>query len=230
MKVKVYSTQMGEKTVECSGQTWEDLQRDLMTAGVSYSGMKAVVGETKATLEAGVATLPEFDFTLFLMPVKTKSGIKVKDMSYKELRNEIKSAIEVGGDAAKTHFNKKKSYTNKSIDEMKKLLKKWNRENVSNQAEAVSSRPIADNTQKIINEDEEKNEVEHEILRDLSNGINLLKKVDVSKISPESQEEINVIVRNLEFRYVKLTTLVSKNSILERQYKELCKEFSDVKP
>jgi len=62
------------KVVETAASTWEELQRDLSTAGVAYSGMKVLVGETQVTLESSQAQLPDGDFMLFMVPEKVKSG------------------------------------------------------------------------------------------------------------------------------------------------------------
>jgi hypothetical protein len=39
--------------------------------------MKAVIKETKVTLENELATLPEGEFTVFLFPNKVKSGTSI---------------------------------------------------------------------------------------------------------------------------------------------------------
>lgn len=62
------------KVVESAASTWEELQRDLSTAGVAYSGMKVIIGESQLTLESSQAQLPEGDFMLFMVPEKVKSG------------------------------------------------------------------------------------------------------------------------------------------------------------
>ena len=54
--------------------TWEQLKPILSKNQVPYNKMKAVVGESNVTLEIPNAQLPTTDFTLFLLPVKVKSG------------------------------------------------------------------------------------------------------------------------------------------------------------
>lgn len=74
-EVTSYSTLGGnQKTFRTSARVWRELQTDLTSNGVSFSGMKAVIGETQVTLESAEATLPEGDFTLFLTAQKVKSG------------------------------------------------------------------------------------------------------------------------------------------------------------
>jgi hypothetical protein len=141
MKVKVYSTQMGEKEIETSAQDWGGLQQELKRNGISYSGMKSVIGETKHTLEVDSAGIPQTDFTLFLMPVKTKSGICADCdpdvMSYKELRGSIKDILD-GDETAKSHFNSNgKNYTTKSTVDLRELYRVWVSAGVV--AEAVTS-------------------------------------------------------------------------------------------
>lgn len=124
MKVKVFSTQTGEKTIETSAKTWGELQQDLSANNVPYNKMKAVVGETKMTLEAAGAVLPEAGFTLFLMNKKTKAGLDSEEltaMSYRELRGAIKKILDKKK-SAKEHFNVGKNYTTKGTEELRRLL------------------------------------------------------------------------------------------------------------
>lgn len=130
MKVKVYSTQMGEKEIDTQALDWGGLQQELRRNGISYKGMKSVIGETKHTLEVDSAGIPQTDFTLFLMPVKTKSGLCLdcdpSNMSYKELRGGIKEILDGDdSDKAKNHFNDEKNYTTKSTDVLRSLYILW---------------------------------------------------------------------------------------------------------
>ena len=77
--ITVYST-LGKNAVEVTSQAndWEGVKSELREFSVSYNNMKAVIGETRLTLESDRAIVPEGDFTLYLMPIKTKSGIDRK--------------------------------------------------------------------------------------------------------------------------------------------------------
>jgi hypothetical protein len=127
MIVKVFSTQMGEKSVETQATTWEGLQSDLRKEGISYDKMKAVIGENKLTLEAGQAMLPATGFTLFLMNKKTKAGMGKKHYashSYGELRGSIRFILDKDPSAA-TKFNEGKNYTTKGTEVLRDLLSKY---------------------------------------------------------------------------------------------------------
>lgn len=89
-KITVYST-LGKNATEfnSNGATWKDVQREMSDLRISYSGMKAVIGETRLTLESEKAIVPETDFTLYLMPIKTKSGA-----DRKELFAQMKAAVD----------------------------------------------------------------------------------------------------------------------------------------
>lgn len=95
-KVTIYSTagKRAEVLENVNADNWKDLKGVLREMGVSYDGMKAVIGESRVTLESDKATLPETEFSLFLMPVKTKSGADRKALmdAYK------------ANDAAQKHF------------------------------------------------------------------------------------------------------------------------------
>jgi len=76
----VYNTHGdNERHVQSSATTWGELQSDLEVNGVSYRGMKAVIGETQNTLESNQAVVPEGPFSLFLMHQKVKSGSLIND-------------------------------------------------------------------------------------------------------------------------------------------------------
>lgn len=255
MKVKVYSTQMGEKEIDSQATTWGELQRDLLKASINYSGMKTVIGETKLTLEADAAVLPDYDFTLFLMPVKTKSGIAYEDMKYKELRSTIKKFIEEDKEEAEAYFNKGRNYTTKSTEDLRDLLlgydeqeetekkvasptikkekkkdkkkdKKEAKKEVKQESKPFEKESVKKAIQENVDEDKERNETEHLILKNLLDGTNLLKKVDVQSVSPQVQAELEVYVGNLDFLYLKLAALITKNGLLAKQYKAIEKEFA----
>ena len=93
MKVTIFSTK-GKKrsTVNTSATTWGELKSALSAEGIETDNMKAIIGENQVTLESSKAVLPvDFDFTLFLTPIKVKNGVDVASMSYKECREFIKT-------------------------------------------------------------------------------------------------------------------------------------------
>lgn len=87
--VTVFTTvgKQGGEVFSTEAVTWGQLKKEINTKNISLSNMKAVIGETQVTLESEEAQLLDGDFTLFLMPVKTKSG----GLSRKELFDEIKA-------------------------------------------------------------------------------------------------------------------------------------------
>lgn len=126
-KVTIFSTGGTNKTIEVNSTTWGDLQKELSNNGVSTSGMKAVHGQTRVTLEHKDAIIPDGDFNLFLLPVKTKSGgiltaAQVEALPYKDLRSELSRLAAEGGESFKAHFNQDKNYTTKTTGDLKSLL------------------------------------------------------------------------------------------------------------
>lgn len=74
-RIRVYNTVgQNNKVIESGAGTWGELQKDLNAHGISYDGMRVVVGETQNTLESSQAALPEGEITLLLMTKKVKSG------------------------------------------------------------------------------------------------------------------------------------------------------------
>lgn len=82
--VTLYSTagKQGANPLNSEAGTWGQLKKEIqrMNNAPSLSNMKAVIGETNLTVEHDEAVLPEGDFTLFLMPIKTKSGLDRKGL------------------------------------------------------------------------------------------------------------------------------------------------------
>lgn len=73
-KIKIYSTVGVSGTIETNVTTLAELKPLLSQREIDYKGMKMLVGETRNELSQDEALLPEGDFKLYLMPVKTKSG------------------------------------------------------------------------------------------------------------------------------------------------------------
>lgn len=128
-KITVFSTK-GKKrqVVESGADTWGQLKEDLLREGVDTQGLKSIIGETQLSLESAKAVLPDYDFVLFLSPVKVKSGvcegcgtITPEDMSYAECKKFIKEAIAEDA-VAKEHFG---NYTIMSTSQMRSLIEAW---------------------------------------------------------------------------------------------------------
>lgn len=126
MKVTVYSTSgKNNVTIETNATTFGQLKPTLVEHGFNLSGMKAVVGETKVTLEADGVILPTEDFKLFLMPVKTKSGVDIQSLDRPGIYSEIQRLIEKDGDSARNHFNQHGNYTRTKTIDLKDLLSSY---------------------------------------------------------------------------------------------------------
>lgn len=142
-KVLVFSTTgQNGKEVTTDSKTWEQLKRALSSNSVTHSGMKAVVGESKVTLESPNAELPTGNFTLFLMPKKTKSGTDYKNLPYKQCRAMIKVFIDTADDVdkAKKFFSVDgKNYTQTTTDDMRKNIAKWVKKNPISQGGKLPS-------------------------------------------------------------------------------------------
>ena len=79
-KIKIYTTAGVPGTIETNVSTLGELKPLLRQREINYDGMKMLVGETKNELSVDEATLPTGDFKLYLMPVKTKSGVDLDEM------------------------------------------------------------------------------------------------------------------------------------------------------
>ena len=72
--------------------TWAELKSDMEEAGISTDGMKGVVRETKVSLEANDAQIPEGNFTVMLFTGKIKSGAFDHAQMMRDLRDSIENA------------------------------------------------------------------------------------------------------------------------------------------
>lgn len=221
-RVLVYSTQ-GKKAKEVltDAQTWGALQSALNSNDITHNKMKAVVGESKVTLESQEAMLPAQNFTLYLMPKKTKSGTDYKNMPYKECRSTIKAIIDTADDVdkAKKFFSVDgKNYTQTSTDNMRKNLAKWNKKNT------ISSKVI--DAAKKIGSKVKKEKVEEEVVEKVKEIVGSVKE---SKEKVEEKKEdihafnrpdsINVLVDNLEKCYVNMFTEEEHDKFIKYTYK-----------
>ena len=118
----VNTTGVGKNSFSSNAKTWGQLQSELTERKITYSGMSAIIGENQNSLESTKATLPEFDFHLFLSPKKVKSGaIDAQTASYSQLRTEIKSLCATN-EKAKSYFG---NYTHSTTEDLRKNLTKW---------------------------------------------------------------------------------------------------------
>lgn len=78
--------------VETAATTWAELKSDMEDAGISTDGMKGVVRETKVSLEANDAQIPEGNFTVMLFTGKIKSGAFDHAQMMVDLRDSIENA------------------------------------------------------------------------------------------------------------------------------------------
>lgn len=158
--ITVYSSQ-GKNGFSFSftGIYWEELKPILKNHGYNVDSMRVIENTRKGVLEHPKAMIPEVDFNLHLYPKATKGGAKksIVLLSRGDITTSIKKHIAVHGDKAKKHFSEDKSYTNKTTEELDKLLTKWEKKHGS--APDVTLEPTRKRTAKKSTE-----EVEHEAI------------------------------------------------------------------
>jgi hypothetical protein len=117
---------------ESSASTWGEFKGVLSNAGYELDSLKATESVNKSTLDLDGAALPDGDFKIFLRPEKTKAGSLVEnitgslveDMSYDEVRGNIKDIIEAHPEDG-AFFNVGRNYTTKSAATLRTLLQEW---------------------------------------------------------------------------------------------------------
>lgn len=85
--VKVKDTdRSGLLTFEVNATTFGELKTEL-SSSISFDNKRAIVRETRVTLDSSQAVLPEGSFTLYLMPEKSKAGADWSSFSFHQLRS-----------------------------------------------------------------------------------------------------------------------------------------------
>jgi len=90
--IRVISTQSDRaQSVESAASTWGELQSALSGIINNVNDMKAIVRETRVSLESSEAQLPEGNFTVILSMKKIASGNETRysDSQLKELRTKL---------------------------------------------------------------------------------------------------------------------------------------------
>ena len=100
--IRVISSQSDRaKSVESAATTWGQLQSDLSSHISDIGNMKAIVRETRVSLESPEAQLPESNFTVILSMKKIASGsnengTRYTDSQIRELRTKLQNLFEDG--------------------------------------------------------------------------------------------------------------------------------------
>jgi hypothetical protein len=98
--IRVISSQSDRaKSVESDATTWSQLQSDLSSHISDIGNMKAIVRETRVSLESPEAQLPEGNFTVILSMKKIASGTngngtRYTDSQIRELRTKLLNLFE----------------------------------------------------------------------------------------------------------------------------------------
>lgn len=122
--ITVYATK-GQRMakVETSAATWKELKPQIEEKGYDLKSLHATESVNRTDLSHQDAKLPEGNFTLFLRPKKTKSGIEgTENMGFKDLRAEVKKVMANDNGHATAHFNSfvdGKNYTQLSTDQLR---------------------------------------------------------------------------------------------------------------
>lgn len=125
-------TTRGEKVkLHYDGAGWKDLKKILQSGGKDINGnsfqaydltnMKAMESVKNTTLEHEKAVVPEGNFNLFLMQVKSKLGGGA-NMNRSDINAAIKAFIEKDGDKAKDYFG---NYSQTRSKDLVELIEKY---------------------------------------------------------------------------------------------------------
>lgn len=133
MKVTIFSTKGSQKaTHETQARTWGELKQELSNK-YDFASLQATENIRRTDLTVDSAILPEQDFTLFLRPIKTKSGTSY---SYKEVRGIISKDIKlqsyIKSVYGKNYTNLSTETLNEAVDGFKNFSKVYILEDLKN--------------------------------------------------------------------------------------------------
>lgn len=79
----------GLLTFQVNATTFGQLKDEItsLDSSLSFSNKRAIVRETRVTLDSSEAVLPEGSFTLYLMPEKSKAGADWSSFSFHQLHS-----------------------------------------------------------------------------------------------------------------------------------------------
>lgn len=240
--ITVFNT-LGQNAQEfqSEGNTWAEVKKELDELKIPYAGMKAVIGETKHTLESANAIMPAENFSLFLMPIKTKSG-SVPALDRKQLFAEMKKAVESGKANKEAFMIDGKNMTQLSTTTLQELWAKHcgNPVPVTAKKEVVTSpakkesKPadspvkemsLEEKVQKSYNEfDEllEEEQIDSSVAEVILGKVRFIISLFKIKITEPETEQQKTEREEKERK-------ASQKQLLSKQAEELMKDFSDVK-
>jgi hypothetical protein len=94
-EIKVFNQETNQSiTLQSEATCWSELRNEINASGtINASGKTPIVRETKITLGFDDSALPSDAFTLFLFPVKVKSGTAKKVPSVKKAIKSISTPV-----------------------------------------------------------------------------------------------------------------------------------------
>lgn len=207
-KVLIYSTAIGtNKTIETEATTFGELLKDLSKNDVAFieDSMKAIVGQTRVTLESSNAVLPTEDFTLFLMPVKTKSGLLTRQECFAIIAEH------------KAKFPEAKKYygnqTQISTDDLNELIEN----NPFGKKQSTKNTKIVETAEKVLEKVLEKVKEEEQLVN-LCNSMIAFIREEYSPCDADGyQEQLDTITGNKKPQ--------SKEDLLKKEEEEISKSI-----
>lgn len=124
--ITIYSTKGGMKEITTRATTWGEFKPEVEKAGYDLKNLAATCGNTRNGLERDDAKLQEGDYTIFLRPVKTKSGAALKaDAKRSDVNAIVKEMTEKYGEDFRTHINSKGNWTRVTTPEVVELVNSY---------------------------------------------------------------------------------------------------------
>jgi hypothetical protein len=211
-----------------NADTFKELKQELTK--IDFKNKRVVVRETRTTLQLDQAKLPDYDFTLFLQPLKVKSGVALDTKNFQQLRGLCKEAVKKDINFKYKYLKSNNTYG--TATEMRISLNKFYKE-----SNAV---PEIKNTQKesiVVAKENVKSQVTTSESLELSDVINIhfttLSKTVLEKVSFTTTELKQIILNTIKESQIALikqlsdgiSTISKSTEDFEEEYQAILQEL-----
>ena len=95
MEIRVFSTKSNNlEKINVKGTTWGGVYAEIAAKGLINSDMRAVLRENNMTLESSDIIMPTTPYTVFVTPIKTKSGVYNPNLKVDEAKERLRELLD----------------------------------------------------------------------------------------------------------------------------------------
>lgn len=206
-KITIFTTKRTPVEIESSATVWGDLKEEVLNEGFDLTNLRPSESVNKTTLISNDAVLPEGEFVLFLQPIKTKAGLDLYSLSFRELRSMLTEDMKV----FLSTFVDGKNWTQLSTSDLCRGIEAYNSQQESQTGNDTQSESVA-----VVEELTD--------LQKVKNAKQLLEEVKETTFEVSVEEDLEDALAYIEYAISNLmlnTQPSISTSELQRQYDEL---------